>query len=317
MFALSQYVNILSVYRSDEDRRCIIGYALDKDSVTNWIRTMGFRLFLLLAVSLLISGCATTRIPGHLSEGILSNDDLELVADGLPAYLLTMDGLVLTYPNSARVLGASAELHSAYAGVFVDDPERERRLTTKALDLAVRATCEDLPDLCDIRTIRATEAERRIDAVTREKHAPALYLLGSIWASYIQAHSDDWNAVADLAKAQRLLERQTTLMPGYNQGMGELYLAVMASLLPPSLGGQPEVARTYFEQAIEHSEGQNLIVKVYYAQEYARMMFDRGLHDSLLQQVLDADPKAGTLTLQNTFAQRQARALLASGDSYF
>lgn len=275
------------------------------------------RLLLTAMVALFLSGCATTRIPGNLSEGILSQNDLQLVADGLPAYLLTMDGLVLTYPNSARVLGASAELHSAYAGVFVTDEVREKRLTQKALDLAARAACEDVRALCDLRELRAAEAEERINSVSRARHAPTLYLFGSVWASYIQAHSDDWNAVAQLATAQKLLERQVELSPGYNHGMGELYLAVMASLLPPALGGQPEVARQYFEQALEHSEGRNLIVKVYYAQDYARMTFDQELHDSLLQQVLDADPSAGTLTLQNTYAQQLARELLESSDRYF
>jgi hypothetical protein len=53
------------------------------------------------------------------------------------------------------------------------------------------------------------------------------------------------------------------------------------------------------------------------AESYARMMFDRELHDRLLEEVLAADPEAPGLTLANVLAQRDARALLASADDYF
>lgn len=278
---------------------------------------MARHILLVLLTALLLGGCATMRIPGNLSEGILGQDDLTLVDEGLPAYLLTLDGLVLTYPDNVRVLSAAAELYSAYAGVFVTEPERQRRLSRKALDYAQRAACADIRALCDLNTLRAIEAETRIASVTRERNAPSLFLLGSVWASYIQAHSDDWNAVAQLTTAQRLLEQQVQLQPGYNNGMGELYLGIIASLVPPALGGQPEVARAYFESAIEYSQDRNLIIKVYYAEQYARLMFDQALHDELLNAVLAADPAAGNLTLQNTYAQQLARELLATSDQYF
>lgn len=275
------------------------------------------RILMITATSLLLAGCATLRIPSNLSAEILSNDDLELVGEGLPTYLLTMDGLVRTYPSNYRVLSTAAELNSAYGSVFVERPERQQRYAAKALELAHRAACEDISALCDIRELRVAAAESVIDGLRRENQAPTLYLLGSIWAGYIQAHSGDWNVVAQLPKAQRLLERQVALNPGYNHAMGELYLGVIASILPPALGGQPEVARDYFERAIALSEGRNLIVKVFYAQEYARLMFDRELHDDLLQQVIAADPNVGTLTLQNAYAQSLAKELLASADDYF
>ena len=54
-----------------------------------------------------------------------------------------------------------------------------------------------------------------------------------------------------------------------------------------------------------------------YAEKYARLVFDRELHDSLLNEVLAADPDVHGLTLQNTYAQQQAEALLADADDYF
>ena len=47
-------------------------------------------------------------------------------------------------------------------------------------------------------------------------------------------------------------------------------MAVMESLLPPTLGGKPDLAKKHFERAIEISAGTNLMAKVLYAEKYAR-----------------------------------------------
>jgi hypothetical protein len=65
------------------------------------------------------------------------------------------------------------------------------------------------------------------------------------------------------------------------------------------------------------SGGRNLMVKVLYARQYARLVFDRPLHDRLLREVVEADPEAAGLVLGNTLAQEQARRLLAEADEYF
>jgi hypothetical protein len=56
---------------------------------------------------------------------------------------------------------------------------------------------------------------------------------------------------------------------------------------------------------------------VVYAERYARMLYDRPLHDRLLEEVLAADPDVPGLVLQNTLAQQRARLLLAEADTYF
>jgi len=100
-------------------------------------------------------------------------------------------------------------------------------------------------------------------------------------------------------------------------GGAHLYLGVLFTQRPASLGGKPEQAREHFERAIELSQGKNLMAKVYYARQYARLVFDRPLHDRLLGEVVAADPEAPGLTLSNTLAQQQARVLLADADDYF
>ncbi len=59
------------------------------------------------------------------------------------------------------------------------------------------------------------------------------------------------------------------------------------------------------------------MAKVVYAKLYAKMLFDRPLHDRLLTEVVETDPAIAGYTLINTYAQKQARQLLDEADEYF
>jgi hypothetical protein len=54
-----------------------------------------------------------------------------------------------------------------------------------------------------------------------------------------------------------------------------------------------------------------------YAEYYARVAYDRALHDRLLAEVLEADARADGFTMTNLLAQRRARALLDGAGDYF
>ena len=111
----------------------------------------------------------------------------------------------------------------------------------------------------------------------------------------------------------RVLELDET----YDNGGPHLYMGVFETVLPPSVGGRPEVARGHFERTIEIAGGKHLLAKVFFADNYARLVFDRDLHDRLLREVLETDIRAPGLTLMNAIAQERARELLASADDYF
>ena len=82
----------------------------------------------------------------------------------------------------------------------------------------------------------------------------------------------------------------------------------------------PDEVRKRIENNLKQgtlSEGQNLMSKVFCAEMYARLLFDRELHDRLLTEVLEAEVKAPGFTLMNVVAKKQAKQLLLSGDDYF
>lgn len=282
---------------------------------------MSIRRFLPLILALALPGCASlvdrasANLGRQLSAGILDHDDPETVAAGLPAYLLLLDGLNHDgEPNPPR-LCLAAELYGAYAGSFVADPVRAKRLSRRAFDYALRAACASDAGWCGIEERPFEQVDAAVAAATAE--VDALHCLGGAWAGYIQAHADDWNAIAAIPKARRVIERAVELDPARRDGQGQLYLGVMNSLLPPAYGGKPELAQRYFEEALQRSTGRNLMVRVLYARHYARLVFDQALHDRLLDEALAAQPRQPGLTLINTLAQQQALALRASSKDYF
>ncbi|MEC8834329.1 MAG: TRAP transporter TatT component family protein, partial [Pseudomonadota bacterium] len=176
--------------------------------------------------------------------------------------------------------------------------------------------CNDIDWLCNAREMPFQQLESQLIRL-QQKDVPAIYAFASSWAGWIQSHSDDWAAIAELAKVKALMEKVVELDAGYDEGAAVMYLGVFETLLPPAMGGRPEVGRGHFERAIEISDGRYLMAKVLFAEKYARLVFDRQLHDTLLTEVLIADPYGEALTLINLVAQDQAAALLKSADEYF
>lgn len=278
----------------------------------------GFALLLCLS----LGGCAslmnraTQGLTANLSAGIENHDDPATVQAGLPAYLLMLDGLIEGDPDNAGLLLAGARLYGSYAGVFVDEPERAKRLARRAFGYAGRAFCPDHAPLCESRG-RPFEAFEAAVAQLGADDMPALFVYAAAWAGMIQADSGDWRMIADIPKVRALLERVVALDPTHEAGQPQLYLGVLSTLLPEAYGGKPAQAKAYFEQALALSQGRNQMVRVLYAQHYARVVFDRELHDRLLDEALAADPAAPRLTLVNVLAQRRAAELKASADDYF
>lgn len=280
----------------------------------------------LIVVSILapaVAGCsalasrASERVASDLRTAIANHNDPQTVRDGAPAWLLMTDALAAGEPGNPVIQAQAAQLYAAYAGGFtMDDPERARRLSARARDYGRGALCAHRDDACDLFGVLFEVFESRVAGFGEADVAP-MYAAAVGELAYIQAHSDDWNAIADLPRAQALLERVVAVRPGYEHGSAQAFLGVLHSLRPPALGGDPEVGRAHFEAALEHSGGRDLMTKVLYAEHYARVTYDRALHDRLLGEVLDADPVAEGFTLSNVMAQRRARELMANSTDYF
>lgn len=281
------------------------------------ILRMGF-----IGLLLSLSGCSyfvssfTDDLGRNVTKVILNHEDPETVAQAIPSYLVLLEAMSQENAGRTSLLASTSELYGAYINLIPKDSQRGQLLASKSFDFALRSACSHRSAFCLIEQLKFPEFKIIIDKVDKAD-VPALYTLASAWAGWVQAHSADWNAVAQLAQVKAIMTKIVELDETYKAGGAHIYLGVMATLIPPAMGGEPEIGRKHFERALVLSQQRNLMIKVIYAKQYARLMFDRELHDRLLQEVLSADPKQLDLTLINRVAQQQAQALLASGNDYF
>lgn len=276
----------------------------------------------LLAGSLLVSGCGvvisrvSANMADNLSTAILNQSDPELVREALPSYLLLLDSFIGPESDNPETLSAAAQLYAAYGAAFVNDPERAATLTRRARNYGVRALCAAEAQACGLGALSFQEYEAVIAGIDKDSR-DALYSYSLSSLAWIRANSGDFKALAALPKIELALERVMQLDPGALAPSTCMYLGILKTLRPASLGGQPEEGREWFLRGIELSDGRDLGIKVEYARSYARLVYDRELHDRLLNEVLAAEVKQPDLTLFNQLARVQALELLESADNYF
>ena len=277
---------------------------------------------LLLPLCLINAGCASlmssaaSGMADNLSAAVLNQDDPKTVRDGAPAYLLLLDSFLEGNPDDPALLSAAAELYASYGYVFAEEPARARRMSERARKYSFKAMCESYQPACRWHEIPYDEYAATL-ADLSQRHADVVYAYAFSSLIWIRLHSDDFNAIARLPYAEALLNRYLEIGDGASDANVYVYLGILATLLPPAYGGDPGKGRAAFERAIELSDGRDLSAKVEFARGYARLLYERELHDQLLNEVLAADPVEPGYTLTNVLAQESAIELLASADDYF
>ena len=278
-------------------------------------------LYSLFFVGLLtLPGCASlvssisAGMANNLTDAILNSSDIGTVREGVPAYLLLIDSFLRESPDDVNLLLAASRLNGSYS-LFAES-DRAKLLTRKSLDYAMQAACITDSALCNLGSVPYDDFERQTDELAANQIEVG-YVLGVAWAGWIQANSDDWNAIGQLGRVKFLMEKIIALDETFEDGGPHLYMGGLETLLPAALGGNPEKGKAHFERSLALSEGDNLMIRVVYAQQYARLVFDKQLHDRLLREVLEANPVVEGLTLINRIAQERAADLLAESDDYF
>ncbi|MGB5333747.1 MAG: TRAP transporter TatT component family protein [Woeseiaceae bacterium] len=277
---------------------------------------------LLLISSATLSGCtilvssAATGLADNLSDAILNQDDPELVRAGAPSYLLLLDSFVAGSPDDPDILAAAATLYATYGAVFANEGVRASRLTTRARRYALKAMCESYSPACGWPDATYDEFVATLGGI-RPKKAEFLFTYGFASLAFLRAHSSDMNSIAELPKIEALLLHYLDISGDAVNSSAYTYMGILLTLRPPAAGGQPEKAREYFEKAIALTDGKDLGAKVEFARSYSKMLYEREMHDRLLNEVMAADPYQDGFTLGNVLAQEDAALLLAEADDYF
>lgn len=277
------------------------------------------------AVVILASACslhkkATVAGAASLVEDVARaayrQSDLRVIREGMPAYLMLMDGMVAAWPENEQLLISAAQAYASFASAFVADDDAYRNvLLARAKRYALVAL-----EARGIEKPLTAPFEDFETAVQRAGRAdlPFLFWAGSCWGNWAAAHVSSIEAVAELPRVEALMRRALALDEGYYHGGPHIFMGVWYAARPRVAGGSLERARAHFEKAIELGQGQFLMAYVYYAENYATKALDRELFTAVLTKALET-PAAivPELTLLNTVAHHRAARLLEQADELF
>lgn len=291
------------------------------------------KTLLILPLLQLITGCSYSfdSFSNSLSQALRSSDDPETVIQALPSYLILLDGMVENNPDDEVVLNTSSNLITVYVGLLEARLEnnqevsrteqqlvkqQQKKLVNKALERSELAICIHNEELCNLTNRSYMEFEQRLKFATIDD-IEYLYGIGRSWISWLQINAEDWNAMAQMPHIKLIMETVSNMNGAYENAGGYMYLGVINSLLPESLGGKPEIGKQHFDTAIRLTEGRNLMAKVLYAQYYSRVTFNEKLHAELIEDVLSSTATESSMNLMNTLAKQKAKALKKSAVEFF
>lgn len=272
---------------------------------------------LLLLASALFSGCvrslAVSTVGGMVDDGFeafTGEEDLEFAEQALPGNLKLLDVMLKNEPDNRRLLRLGSEGYNSYALAFLEDtnPERARAFYLRGRDYGLRILRQDkewaraLDGTVD--DVKALLAGRGNDDV------PAVFWTAFGWGSAIYLTLTSPDAIADLPKAEAMMEFVAGRDSAYYHAGADIFLGTLYGSRPRILGGDTAKSRLHFERALRLNGGKFLMTYVYYARSLAVQTMDEPLFDELLSTVdrtsLDVLPSA---RLANAVAKRKAQML--------
>ncbi|NWG03291.1 MAG: hypothetical protein HXY44_10605 [Syntrophaceae bacterium] len=282
--------------------------------------------FLLFLCFFLISAClpskkwtvgTTATLLDEVAKASYRQSDLRILREGMPAYLMLIDGLVQAIPDNEQLLIAAAQSYSSFASLFVEEEDKEyanllyergKRYALKSLER------RGLKDPLQRPFDGFKEGLTRLG----KKDVPYLFWTATCWANWIRLNMDSMEAIAELPRVEWMMRRALELDEGYYYGGPHLFMGIWFASRPKIAGGDLNKAREHFLKALDLGQGNFLMAYVYYANFYARKTMDKDLFTSILQKVIEApvDPSP-ELILVNTVAKKQAKELLSHTDEYF
>ncbi len=284
------------------------------------------------------AGCSIRRVAvnklGNALAGsgstFSSDDDPELVKSAAPFSLKLMESLLNESPRHRGLLLATAGGFTEYAYAFVqqDADEMEEKDVKAAADLRLRARRLYLrgrnyglrglelehPGFAKVLADNPREAVKKM---TR-KDVPFLYWSAVSWAGAISVSKDSPDLVADVPKAEALIDRALALDEAFDAGAIHSFLITYEMSRREGQGDAAARSRQHFARAMELSAGQMAGPLVSLAESVSVQQQNLSEFNSLLDRALAVNPDTKPeWRLNNLIMQRRARWLLSRADELF
>jgi hypothetical protein len=281
--------------------------------------------FLLCCSLLVLAGCvqtiAVSTMGGLIDEGFSAfkeDDDLAFVEQAIPGNLKLIEAMLKSSPDNERLLRVAAEGYSSYALAFLEDtePARARAFYLRGRDYALRLLRQN--SAMDKALSGTVDDLRRTLEGLGNDDVPAVFWAGFSWGSYVSLNLTDPDAIADLPRAEALMQFVADTDSTFYYGGAHLFLGTLYGSRPRILGGNIDLANRHFAAARAVTGGKFLMVQVFQARSVAVQTQDEAMFDELLSTVestsLDVLPE---FRLGNAIAKKKAGLLKSRKNELF
>jgi hypothetical protein len=283
-------------------------------------------IFFFLCLLFLLSACfpnkkltvgATATLLEEVAKASSKQSDLRILREGMPAYLMLMDGMVEAWPDNEQLLLAAAQTYSSFASIFVEEQDKEyaKLLFGKGRNYALRSL--ERRGLKEPLQSHFEDFKEGLKGLGK-RDVPYLFWGATCWANWIRMNLDSMEALAELPRVEWMMQRVLEIDEGFYYGGPHLFMGIWLASRPKIAGGDLKKAQGHFLKALDLGQGKFLMAYVYYANYFARQALDKDLFISTLQKVLETPADISPeLTLLNTVAKEKAKELLTHVEEYF
>jgi len=260
---------------------------------------------------------ATASLLEDIAKSAYRQSDLRLVREGMPSYLMLIDGMVEAVPDNERLLISAAQDYASFASAFIQDEDKEYAnvLYARAKEYALRAL--EQIGFRNPLSKSFDDFEKDLNTLGK-KEVPYIFWAASCWGNWISLNQDSIEAVAELPRVELMMKRVLELDEGFYYGGAHIFMGILNAARPKMAGGDLNRAKNHFLKAIELGRGEFFMTYIYYANYYAKKALDKALFISTLETVLKTPADTiPDLTLLNTVAHRKAKKMLNQVDEYF
>lgn len=274
---------------------------------------------------LAFQSCALSRVGLRATEAMLGEEDPELVAEALPAYLKAAEILAATWPDDEGYALAAAGLELLYASSFLAPAskrlpdarweeraglvERAGRLYGRGSSRAWAVLERRVPELRK----RLADGDGSALPKFKARDVPALYYAAAGSLGAFSLDPFDPERAALLGPALALLERALVLDPAWDRGALQSLLVQISPSLPVDSGGGYARAEEAYRLALDYSDGLRADIYVAWARSVCVPRGDLAGFEAACRAALAVDPDAlPEARLSNVLARREAESLLAA-----
>lgn len=295
------------------------------------------KMTILFGMVIFIIGCSPKKYIMNQFDGVfdsieyvyLTDDDPQLVKEAFPFNLKIIEILLDQDPDNREMLLTALSSFTMYSyGFIMEDAEklvledysagneiynRANKLFNRALRYGVHGMELKYPEFTNWWETREVDNNPFV-----EEDIAYLYWISAALGGLISSSQGNPLYVVDLPKVGWLLEKSMELDNTWNKGA--LYSAMISFTMsrPDAVANREQVARDYFDKAVQASSGADCSVYVRLAESVCIKNQNKNEFIENLNYVLNFNIESvKELRLTNTMAQSRAKWLMGRIDELF